>query len=313
MNNNLISIVIPVYNSEKNLPLLLEKIKEVFARLSYHFEIIFVNDSSKDNSQRVLNEIHQNNSNVLVIELSRNFGQQNAILCGFGYVSGKYVITMDDDLQNNPEAIPQFIEIIQQGYDCVIAAFPSKKGGRFRGLGTRVIRKINHMVFHPPKNLKFTSYRIIRRELVDQLATIKTPYPYITGMILNMTQNIANIEVEHRERKYGKSNYSIKKLINLSFNLIINYSSIPLKIISFTGIFVSFILMIIGMIYLLRQLINGNLAAGWTSLFVSMSFFNMIIFFMFSVISLYIVRIMKDVSGQNQYYIKSIQNKKENQ
>jgi glycosyltransferase involved in cell wall biosynthesis len=311
MENNLISIVIPVYNSEQNLPILFEKIQTVFNTLPFDFEIIFVNDYSRDSSQHELNKLHDSNNNITVIELSKNFGQQNAIMCGFGYVSGRLVLTMDDDLQNTPEAIPEFIRKIEEGYDCVIAAFPQKKGSKIRGIGSQFIRKINHYIFKPPKDLKITSYRMIRRELVDQLASIRTPYPYITGMILNMTKNIANIEVEHQDRQFGQSNYSLKKLIKLSFNLIINYSSIPLKLISYTGIIVSIVLMIIGMIFLLKQLINGNLAAGWTSLFVSTAFFNMIIFFMFSVISLYIVRMMKDISGQNQYYIKAIKKKKE--
>lgn len=300
------SVVVPVYNSEKSLEELYNRLQDVFKKMRKAFEVIFVNDGSYDKSLDVLRKIKSENENVIVIDLFKNFGQQNALMCGFQYCKGEYVITIDDDLQNPPEEISKLFEKIEEGYDAVFASYKKKKDKLYKNFGSYFIRKVNQKIFKLKNSLRFSSFRIIRREIVEELNKIKTPYPYISGMILSISMNLANEEVKHSKRTLGKSNYSVRKLIKLSFNLLINYSTIPLKAISFLGLIVSFFSFVIGLFVLIRKLIVGSTRAGWTSTIVLISFFASIFFMISFVFGEYLGRMLGEIAKDKQYSIRKI-------
>lgn len=303
------SIVVPVYNSEKSLKELHKRLSETFNQMNKTFEIIFINDDSKDKSLKILKEIYKqnNNDNIVIIDLFRNYGQQNALMCGFNYCSGRYIITIDDDLQHSPEDIPVLYNKILEGFDVVIGNYKSKKHSLYKNLGSLLIRKLNKIIFNiSNKNLKFSSFRIIKKDVVDQIKSERTIFPYISGMIVSTTNNITNVEVHHEKRIYSKSSYNLKMMIKLAFNLLINYSSIPLKIIGYFGLLISFLSMIFGLVIMLKKLLEGKAPPGWTTLIVLVSFYNSIIFIIFFFIGEYISRILKEVSYKKQYFIREI-------
>ncbi len=300
------SVVVPVYNSEESLMELFESLKGVFSRMNKSFEVIFVNDCSRDTSYEVLKTISKENSDVIVINLTKNYGQQNALMCGFNFCSGNYVITMDDDLQNSPEDIAKLYQKISEGYDAVFGTYTKKQHNIFKNAASYFIRKLNHLLFLKNNKLRFSSFRIIKKSIIDEIKTIKTPFPYISGMILTVSNYIANVEVEHFSRKYGKSSYSLRKLISLSFNLLINYSSFPLRFTGALGLMISVSLFFIVGLFVLRKLFLGTAPAGWTTLIVLVSFNNAVILIIFFLLGEYISRILKELAKVRQYSIREI-------
>jgi len=300
------SVVVPVFNSEKSIEELYLRLSNTFKKIGKTFEVIFVNDGSYDKSLETLKKIKAENEHVTVIDLFRNFGQQNALMCGFHYCTGKYIITIDDDLQNPPEEIIKLHNKIEEGYDAVFASYKNKKDKIYKNFGSFFIRKITRKIFKLKKNLKFSSFRIIKREVVEEIIEIETPYPYISGMILSTTKFLTNVNTAHNRRQYGRSNYSFGKLLKLSFNLLINYSTFPLKMISFSGLVVSLLSFTIGLFVLIRKLIVGTTRTGWTSTVVLISFFSSLSFMIFFIFGEYLGRILGEISKEKQYSIRKI-------
>ena len=301
------SVVVPVYNSERSLEELYQRLAATFEKMGKSFEVVFVNDHSSDRSYAVLRKIHQRYpANTTVVDLLKNYGQHNAVMCGFHYCRGEYMITIDDDLQNPPEEIPALFEKLQEGYDVVFGVPNEKNHKAYKNLGSLIIRKLNRKIFHLKDKLSFSSYRIIRKEVVDEAISIKTPFPYISGMLLTITNSIANLKVEHAARKYSRSNYNLAKLINLSFNLLINYSSIPLRIIAVFGFAISIISLILGLAYIFKQLFVGKAPEGWTTLVVLISFYNALFLAFFSILGEYISRLLKESSQISQFVVRKV-------
>lgn len=307
-NHLLYSVVVPVYNSESSLKELFRKIKLTFENMSKPFEIIFVNDYSKDESINILKEIYNENQdiNVIVVDLYSNFGQQNALMCGFKYCNGDYVITIDDDLQNPPEEIEKLISKVDEGYDAVYGSYENKQHKFYKNLGSFLFRKLNHKIFDVRNNIVFTSFRIIKIDIVRQLIKNKTSFPYISGMLVKITKNIVNVTVKHDHRRTGKSNYTFRKLVSLSFNLIINHSTILLKLISNFGLFFSLSALFLSLWFIYRKLTISGVVAGWTTIVVLLSFYNAIILITLFIIGIYLSRILKESSNQKQYGERSV-------
>ena len=305
------SVVVPVYNSEGSLEELHQRLSSTFEKMGESFEIIFVNDRSSDQSYAMLRQIHKSHpENTTIIDLLKNYGQHNAIMCGFNYSQGEYVITLDDDLQNPPEEIPGLFEKLQEGYDVVFGIPEEKNDKAYKNLGSLMIRKLNRKIFNLKDKLSFSSFRIIKREIVDEAKSIKTPFPYISGMLLTITSSVANHKVQHLARKYGRSNYNLPKLINLSFNLLINYSSIPLRIIAVFGVVISIISFIVGLGYIFKQLFVGKAPEGWTTLVVFISFYNALFLVFFSILGEYISRLLKESSKISQFIVRTVHYRK---
>ncbi|MBN2185135.1 MAG: glycosyltransferase family 2 protein [Candidatus Krumholzibacteriota bacterium] len=308
MNNESLdlSVVVPVYNSEKTLVELHERLEAVFSKMGKTYEVIYINDCSQDKSLTVLQELYDKKDNVIVIDLFRNFGQQNALMCGFNHCSGRHVITLDDDLQNPPEEIEKLYSKIEEGFDAVFGAPVRKEDRPYKNLGSYMIRKLCQKIFNVQDDLRFSSFRIIRKEIIDEIKGMKTPFPYISGMLLSTTTSITNLDIQHHPRKTGSSGYTLKKLVKLAFNLLINYSSLPLRYAGFAGLTVSFVSLIIGIVIIIRKLVIGGILPGWTSIMVLISFYNALILIIFFFLGEYLSRFLREVTNEKQFSIKRI-------
>jgi len=308
-NNHIeFSVVIPVYNSAEFLQELYNRLQAVFKEMNNTFEVIFINDCSRDNSLVILQKIHSQHNNVIIADLYTNFGQQNALMCGFQFCQGKYIITMDDDLQNPPEEIQKLIEKLNEGYDAVFGTYTEKKDKFYKNWGSVWFRKLNHKIFNINNNLKFSSFRIMKRQIIDEIKNNKTSYPYVSGMLVQVTRNITNVIVHHEKRKYGKSNYTFRKLIQISLNLLVNHSTLPLRFFSYIGLTISILSVFLGLGYMINQLLSNQAPPGWTSLIVLVSFYNALILIIFFILGVYISRLLKESASQKQYAVKRVLN-----
>ncbi len=218
------SIVIPVFNSENSIEELYDRLVQTLENIFLDLEIIFVDDNSQDNSFKKLKNIYKKDKRVKVIKLSHNFGQQNALMCGFHYTTGNYIVTMDDDLQHLPENIINLYKEIKKGYDIVYAIPTEKQQKLYRRVGSYLTDKIFNLINNKSKDITVSSFRILKRSLLKKVIQDKRSFVYLSAIILNLTNNIGNIYIEHEERKYGDSNYNLIKLFKLFSKLYIYYS-----------------------------------------------------------------------------------------
>jgi len=300
------SIIIPVFNSEKTLKNLISRIEKVFSELKSTFEIVLVDDCSTDQSWSVLKQLHSTNSNVEIFHLIRNFGQHNAILCGFNNCNGKIIITMDDDLQHPPEEIPKLISKIDEGYCVVYGKYPPKNNSLIENFLSSTFQKLIHRILDIPDYIFLSSFAIYRKVTVKNIVCIKSSYPFLPAMAIKSAplNKISNIEVIHHEREEGTSNYGFIKYSKYSLNLIINYSSWPLILIALFGFIMSIISICFGFWIIIERILDPNYGImGWNSLMVAISFLGGAILMSMGIIGEYLRRILAETSYGQQYVI----------
>jgi len=302
-----LSIVIPVYNSEKTIEEVVNEIEIAVSKLNskYDLEIILVNDFSKDNSLQVCKNICKHKSFVKLISFSKNFGQHNALMAGIRVASGDYIISMDDDLQTPPAEMHKLIdELEKNNYDVVFAKYKTENKSIFRVFGSFINDKMANILEEKPKNITIKSYFIIKRYIANEIIKYDHAYPYIGGLIFRVTQNVGNILIEHRDRKIGKSNYTNKKLLQLWFNGFTNFSVKPLRISSIFGLFLSITGFIYLLIIIIRKIINPGIPAGWTSMIAAIIFFGGVQLLSIGLLGEYIGRLFLSINKKPQYVIK---------
>jgi glycosyltransferase involved in cell wall biosynthesis len=251
-----------------------------------------------------MEELHAKYPSIKIIQLTKNFGQHNAVICGFQHALGTYVITMDDDLQNPPEEIPKLIEEIKKGYDAVIGALDTKQDTLLKKIGSSLITYLNSRIFSTPNHIRLSSFKIMTNAVAGGISVLKTPYPFISGMLFSVTRNITNVTVRHEARRYGHSNYTLSKLFKLAFNLIINYTSLPLRFLSAVGIIFCILSFFMGLFFIFKKLLLRQVPAGWTTLVVLLSFFNGLLLIILSIIGEYLARIIGEASNKHQFVVR---------
>ncbi len=218
-----ISIVVPVYNSSRSIEELVKRIIRVLEEKKIKFEIILVDDCSKDDSLRVLEKIKEEDSRVLVLPLEKNQGQQAATKQGMALAKGQAIVTIDDDLEQQPEDIPKLIDELNKGYDVVYGVINRENYPFYRKWGSQLVDLFFTYFLDKPAEIRVGCFRILKRKISDQIIKDQTPFVYITAISLIVTKNIGNVGVSHQDRQYGRSNYNFKKLIKLFFNLFYYY------------------------------------------------------------------------------------------
>jgi len=218
------SIVIPVYNSEKNIEKLYKDLIIELEKITNEFEVIFVDDFSQDSSFKILENLSLKDKRIVVIKLERNFGQQNAIYCGLNYTKGNYVVNLDDDLQHNPKYINDMYLKLLDGYDIVYAVTKIKYHKKYRNIGSKLTDKLFNLLLKKPPSKRVSSYRIMKKELVNKILMEKRSYNYISASILKYTKNIGNYYYKHSQRKFGTSNYTFIKQLKIFIRIYIYYS-----------------------------------------------------------------------------------------
>lgn len=297
------SLVIPVFNSEKSLRELFARVNSTFQKINQSFEIIFVEDGSEDASWEEITKLRIEFPNtVRGIRFTKNFGQHNALLCGFRFAKGEWVITMDDDLQTPPEEILKLINKINETKaDLVYGKYDSKQHSLMRNTGSRLLKRI--APYASGNTTEGSSFRIISKDIVNQIRSYNQPFVFIDEVIFWHTSNITNVSVEHVARKQGKSGYSIRKLASLTINLIINYSNLPLRLMTIVGFLSSFFAFIFGIFFIWKK-IHYKVPLGYTSLIVTIFFSTGIVLFCLGIIGEYISRIYNTQNNKPQYSIK---------
>ena len=301
------SIVVPVYNSEKTLPVLYARVVKVMESLGATFEIVFVEDCGQDNSWQVLLDLAEKDERVSAIQLMRNHGQARATMCGLGHSRGHFVITIDDDLQHPPEEIPVLVHALEQNPNVdVIIGTPhqKKKHALWRNLGSEFVNVINTHVFKKDHSLKFSGFRIIRRQVVDCLVEQNVPQPAISALLISITSRIQNIDVRHEPRAVGKSGYTLSKILTLTLSNFLAYSIFPLRFLAITGVVGVVGSLVTGAVYILRYLMGGIGVAGWTTLVLLLIGLSGFIFFAFGLVGEYLLRILQSVHFTPQYIVR---------
>lgn len=303
----LISVVIPVYNSQEALPELVKKLNECFDSLTeYSLELILVNDGSKDKSWEVIEQLKKEEMNSLkAINLSKNYGQHNALLCGFNFASGDFVITMDDDLQHPPAEIAQLIDK-QKGTNAsiVYGMYDEKHHSFIRNLGSIFVRKTSS--FRKQNKGGGSSFRMIKKELVEILVEKHGQHFMYLDAVLNWyNTDVSLVQVKHQPRKYGKTGYSLKKLFDIYINVLYYYSSKPLKVIIAVGLTSSFATFILGLRFIYRK-IFFDVPLGYTSIIVAIMFSTSLILFCLGVIGNYLYKLYHLQQNKPPYSVKSV-------
>lgn len=239
----LLSVVIPVYHGEISITKLVETVQEQLN--TSLFEIILVNDGSKDASEQICIGLSERYSNVSFLSLRKNFGEFNAVMCGLNHAKGEYSVIIDDDFQNPPSEIIKLLETAQKGnFDVVYSQYDEKKHHLVRNFGSWLVNQVTTTLFKKPQDLYLSSFKLIKKEVVEEICKYKGPYPYIDGLIFNITDNIGKVTVIHNDRHHGESNYTAKKLASLFLNILFGYSLLPVRLALFFGLLSTFISLI---------------------------------------------------------------------
>lgn len=310
----LLSFVIPCYRSEKTVSNVVERIIETIHKDGrFDYEIICVNDYSPDNTYQVLKKLAVN-PKIKVINFSRNFGQHSALMAGFHYVSGDYIICMDDDGQNPPEDMFKLIDKIEEGYDLVSAKYVHKKHSLFRRLGSKVSFAMSSYLVGKPKDIDLNSYYVVKRYVIDEVIKYDNPYPFVHGLILRITRNMANVVIDHKDREVGKSGYNLKKLIGLWMNGFTAFSEKPLRLASVIGVLCAFLGFVYAVVIVIRRLIYPEIMLGYSSIMAAILFFSGIIMLFLGLLGEYIGRMYISINNAPQFAIKETINiNKENE
>ncbi|HOE03760.1 MAG TPA: glycosyltransferase [Bacteroidales bacterium] len=294
------SVVIPVYKSASSLQEIVEQFKGLQQKHDVKFEIIFVNDSPfHEETCNTLSSLSSSNDFVKVITLRKNQGQHLAIIVGLSYAKGDYVITMDDDLQHPVCEIPNLIDAMSENpnLDAVFAIppFERRKHHIWRNFGSFLIAKLDNFFLKKPKGLVKSSFRIFKKSIAESIVSNYNAMPSVSSLIIFYTHSIKNIRVEHHKRVYGKSNYTLRKLVSLTLNNYINFSSLPLKIMGFIG-FVAFFVTIVFVVFtVIRKMFFGLSYPGYTSIIALTGLLGSLNLLTLGFIGEYLIRIIKGI------------------
>ncbi len=299
----LLSFVIPCYRSEKTIEGVIDEIRTVAAG-KYEYEIILVNDGSPDGTLNVIRTLVEGDHRIKGVNLARNFGQQAAVMAGLKYTVGDTVICLDDDGQSPIDGLDLMLGKINEGYDIVFADYFEKKESPFRLFGSKVNELMLNSLLGKPKDIKMNSLFACTRMVVDELLRYENPFPYLPGLFLRTTRNIANVKLTHRERESGESGYTLGKLLSLWINGFTAFSIKPLRAASFIGFFFALLGFVSLIILVISKLSGVNIKLGWTSTVSLIMFFDGMILIVLGLIGEYIGRIYLCINMTPQYVVR---------
>ncbi|MBQ1489902.1 MAG: glycosyltransferase [Eubacterium sp.] len=310
----LYSIVIPCYKSSHTIRNVVELTMQEMDKLGrVPYEFVLVDDGSPDGGEtsREIKALAEDYECVRAVCLARNGGQQNATMAGLNYAQGDAIISMDDDMQTHPSQLHILFEEFDKGEnDVVYAYYPDKHHKKYRNLGSLFTSLTVRFLIRKPKELKTSSFWIMRKFVRDYIVEYKNAYTYLLGLVLRTTNRVTCVPVEHFDRAYGQSGYTMKKLINLWSN-IMGYSVIPLRAATFLGSLLSFGGIIAALIVFIHKLLVPSTAVGWASLMCAIFFFSGIILLFLGLIGEYIGRMFLGMSANPQYVVREVYGGKE--
>ncbi len=308
-----ISFVIPCYASEGSVALVMDEIRAVVAqRPEYDYEIVAVNDCSPDNVLSVLRQQAAQDRRVKVIDLAKNGGRHNALICGCHYTTGDYVAFIDDDLQCPTDRFWDLLAPLESGdYDVSIAKYPKKTQSGLKNFGSKVNDTVANWLLGKDKDLKFSNYSVMRRFVKDEVIRYTNPYPYLSGLMLRATSRVTNVVMEERERTIGVGHYNFKKSFALWMNSFTAFSVKPLRLATTLGVICAFVGVITGVYTVIHKFLVPTVAVGYSSLMAAMLFLGGMIMFLLGLIGEYIGRIYISLNNSPQYVVRETLNVEE--
>ena len=304
-SKKLLSFTIPCYRSALTVR---DVVNEIIARVEelgeYDYEIICANDCSPDNTWEVLKQLSAENPKIKAIDLAKNVGKHGALMACYSLVQGDFVIGVDDDGQCPLDRLADLLAPLYQGYDMSMAQYPKKEQSGFKNFGSKVNDWMVRFLIGKPKGLVFSNFIARKRFLCDEIIRYRNPYPYLEGLTLRATHNIALVPMEERARQAGVSGYNFKKSIALWFNGCTAFSVKPLRLATALGVLFAMIGFITGVVLILQKLLVPGIQAGYTSMMAVMLFIGGVIMLLLGIIGEYLGRIYICINDAPRYVIR---------
>ena len=305
----LISLVIPTYKGAKTLNDLIEELISTFK--NHNIEIVVINDCSPDSTHEEMETlIGKYPKKLTYLKFSKNYGEHSAVMAGLRNCGGEIVIILDDDFQNPPDEALKLAEYtLENNYDVVFTKYKIKNDSFLRNIMSKIANMSAQVILKKPKDLYFSSFKAIKKKIVNEIINYEGPFPYIDGLILSITNNFNSFEVKHDERKKGESSYNITKLAKHYGNLITNFSTIPIHFFSILGLIITLISLLFIVITVIEKILNPNLPLGYSTLITVIVFFSGVQILFLGLIGEYVGKILKNVNKEKQYNISYIKKK----
>lgn len=302
-----ISIVVPVYNSAGTLDRLHQRLTATLSGMGKSYEIILIDDGSADGSWLALEALRARDpAHVVAVQLMRNYGQHNALMCGLEQARGAHIITLDDDLQNPPEEIPRMLAHIEQhDLDLVYGCPDDRQHAGWRNLGSTIVWHFYKTVFRNP--VTPTPFRIMRYQLAKSVMFYDLNFTYLDGLLAWCSSRIGGIDVAHHARAEGKSNYSVSKLLVLALNLYTNFSLLPLQLVSGIGLLTAFSGFMVGAYYLFQFFVSNIGVPGFASTIIAVLILGGVQLLALGVIGEYLGRLHLNVNRKPQFMVRQRQ------
>ncbi len=302
-----LSVVVPVYRGADTVGALVHALAEL--RPEGGIEVVLVNDGSPDCSGDVCRAlVREAPMAITYVEHARNYGEHNAVMTGLRHISGAYVITMDDDLQNPPEEVVRLYDHARLGnWDVVYTRYAEKKHAVWRNLGSRFANKVADWLLDKPKGLYLSSFRCMSALTVQSVTRYQGPYPYIDGLIMEVTQRIDSIEVAHLPRAAGRSNYTLRRLVRLWLNLATSFSLAPLRMAILLGVVMAALGVAGAVVTIAEALFSHNTPSGWASTMTAILLVGGVQSMILGVMGEYVGRTFLSANGKPQGTIRSVE------
>jgi undecaprenyl-phosphate 4-deoxy-4-formamido-L-arabinose transferase len=302
-----VSIVIPVYNEEAGLANLFARLYPAMDKLGLHYEVIFINDGSRDNSVAILAEQYRKRPDVTrVVLFNGNYGQHMAILAGFEQTRGEIVITLDADLQNPPEEIHKLVAKMHEGYDYVGSIRRKRQDSAWRTLASKMMNRLRESITNIHITDQGNMLRAYGRNVIDLVNQCGEVNTFVPALAYKFSRRPTEIVVEHEERAAGESKYSLYSLIRLNFDLMTGFSLVPLQAFSLMGMTLSLLSALLVLLLLIRRFILGAEAEGVFTLFAIAFFFMGVILFGIGLVGEYVGRIYQQVRARPRYVVQTV-------
>lgn len=300
-----LSFTIPCYRSSQTIGTVIAEIdKKMCERPDYDYEIIAVNDASPDNTWEVLSELESHNKRLKILNFTKNKGKHTALLAAYRYSTGDIIIGVDDDMQSPISELWSLIEPILRGYDVSIAKYPVKKQSWLKSLGSKANDLMVQKLMDKPKGLVFSNFIARKKYICDAMIEYENPFPYLEGLTLQITDNIAQVPMEGREREIGESGYNFKRSFRLLMNGFTAFSVKPLRFTSYLGFLFSFVGLIIAAVTVINKLVHPGIQVGYSSLMAVLTISCGLILILLGVLGEYVGRIYISLNKYPQYVIK---------
>ena len=309
MKPDLISIIIPTFKNSETLSKVVEDLIVTF--INFKIEIVIINDFSPDDThENCINLQKKYPDRLTYLKFSKNYGEHNAVMAGLKYSEGNLIIIMDDDYQNSPAEAMKLLEYsLKNNYDVIYTKYLIKKDPWFRNVISKIANYSGKILLKKPNDIYLSSFKLIKKNIVDEIIKYTGPFPYIDGLILSITHNVGSFEVRHYKRLSGESGYSLHKLLKHFGNLTINFSTIPIHIFSILGLVLTIMSIFFIIFIIIEKILNPNIPQGYSTILTAIFFFSGLQLLFLGLIGEYVGKILKNVNKENQYSISFLKKK----